>query len=50
MPELPEVETIRRGLAEELQDAVIARFEVQDARLLKPAAAAHGRRVSRAAR
>jgi len=39
MPELPEVETIRRGLAQELKGAVIARFEVQDARLLKPAAA-----------
>lgn len=39
MPELPEVETIRRGLAQELNGAVIARFEVQDTRLLKSAAA-----------
>jgi len=34
MPELPEVETIRRGLEKELKNAVIARFEVHDARLL----------------
>jgi formamidopyrimidine-DNA glycosylase len=37
MPELPEVETIRRGLAQELKKAVIERFEVRDPRLLKPA-------------
>jgi len=39
MPELPEVETIRRGLEKELKDAVIARFEVRDPRLLSSAIA-----------
>ena len=36
MPELPEVETIRRGLEKELMNAVISDFEVRDQRLLSP--------------
>ena len=37
MPELPEVETIRRGLEKELKDAIITGFEVRDRRLLSRA-------------
>jgi len=51
MPELPEVETIRRHLAPRVEGRVLARLEVSDARWCRPlageevAAAVAGRRV-----
>jgi formamidopyrimidine-DNA glycosylase len=56
MPELPEVETIRRGLAARVEDAVLERLEVLDPRFCAPAPteelarAASGRRIERLAR
>ncbi|HWT22866.1 MAG TPA: bifunctional DNA-formamidopyrimidine glycosylase/DNA-(apurinic or apyrimidinic site) lyase [Solirubrobacteraceae bacterium] len=52
MPELPEVETIRRHLAPHVEGRVLARLEVLDARWCRPlsgaeiAAACEGRRVA----
>src|SRR5687767_1788822 len=56
MPELPEVETIRRHLAPHVEGRVLARLEVLDPRWCRPltgaeiAAACEGRRVERLAR
>jgi formamidopyrimidine-DNA glycosylase len=56
VPELPEVETIRRGLAPRVEGRVLERFEVADARWCEPLAAAEledavrGRRVERLGR
>ena len=56
MPELPEVETIRRQLAPHLEGRVLERLEVLDARWGEPAApeemadAVAGRRIERVAR
>jgi formamidopyrimidine-DNA glycosylase len=56
MPELPEVETIRRGLAPAVTDRTLERLEVLDARWCAPAAPAEvadhvdGRRIERLAR
>jgi len=56
MPELPEVETIRRWLAPRVEGHVLERFEVTDARWCEPLApaeladAVRGRRVERLGR
>jgi formamidopyrimidine-DNA glycosylase len=56
VPELPEVETIRRGLAPRVEGRILERVEVRDARWCEPAGAAEteaaltGRRVERVAR
>src|SRR5215217_20652 len=56
MPELPEVETIRRHLAPHVEGRVLARLEISDARWSQPlapaelAAAVGGRRIERLAR
>src|SRR5215211_8386404 len=56
MPELPEVETIRRHLAPQVEGRVLARLEVLDERWCRPltgeeiAAACDGRRVERLGR
>ncbi len=56
MPELPEVETIRRQLAPAIEGDVLAELEVLDARWCEPAApaevadAVRGRRIERLAR
>src|SRR5690242_17532577 len=56
MPELPEVETIRRQLAPAVEGSVLERLEVLDARWCEPAApgevadAVRGRRVERLSR
>jgi formamidopyrimidine-DNA glycosylase len=56
MPELPEVETIRRHLAPRVEGRVLSQLEVLDARWCSPlaagelAAAVEGRRVDRLAR
>jgi formamidopyrimidine-DNA glycosylase len=56
MPELPEVETIRRGLAPALEGAEVTGFDVLDARWCMPVApselaeAVRGRRVRRLSR
>src|ERR687887_461565 len=56
MPELPEVETIRRQLAPVVEGRVLERLEVLDARWCEPAApaevadAARGRRIERLSR
>jgi formamidopyrimidine-DNA glycosylase len=56
MPELPEVETIRRQLAPHVQGRVIERLEISDARWCQPLApvelidAVQGRRVERLGR
>src|SRR3954447_6802300 len=56
MPELPEVETIRRGLAPRVEGRVLERFEVADGRWCEPLAAneledaVRGRRVERLGR
>jgi formamidopyrimidine-DNA glycosylase len=56
MPELPEVETIRRQLAPSVEGRTLARLEVLDARWCEPAApgevaaACEGRRIERLAR
>src|SRR5689334_2022885 len=56
MPELPEVETIRRQLAPAVEGTVLERLEVLDARWCEPAApaevadAVRGRRVERLSR
>jgi len=56
MPELPEVETIRRGLAPAVEGRTLTRIEVLDARWCDPAPpaevedAVRGRRVERLAR
>jgi formamidopyrimidine-DNA glycosylase len=56
MPELPEVETIRRQLAPAVEGRVLERLEVLDARWCEPAAtaevgaAASGRRIERLSR
>src|SRR6185437_16339670 len=56
MPELPEVETIRRQLAPAVEGSVLERLEVLDARWVEPAApaevsdAVRGRRVERLSR
>jgi formamidopyrimidine-DNA glycosylase len=53
VPELPEVETIRRGLAPHVEDRVLRRLEIADARWCAPiapaelATAVEGRRVER---
>ena len=53
MPELPEVETIRRQLAPAVEGRTLERLEVLDARWCEPAAPAEvadavaGRRVER---
>ena len=38
MPELPEVETVRRGLAPAMEGAALAKVEVRDRRLRWPIA------------
>jgi formamidopyrimidine-DNA glycosylase len=56
MPELPEVETIRRQLAPAVEGSVLERLDVLDARWVEPAApaevadAVRGRRVERLSR
>ena len=55
MPELPEVETIRRGLDRRLRGARIGRVEVYESRLRRPLDAAgiavlHGRRIEHVGR
>src|SRR5204863_10140847 len=56
MPELPEVETIRRQLAPGVEGRVLERLGVLDARWCEPAApaevadAVHGRRIERLSR
>jgi formamidopyrimidine-DNA glycosylase len=56
MPELPEVETIRRQLAPHVEGRVVARLEVLDPRLTQPLAreavvdAVQGRRIERLGR
>ena len=56
MPELPEVETIRRGLAPHVDGRILHRLEVRDARWCRPlapaelAAAVEGRRIERLGR
>jgi len=56
VPELPEVETIRRGLAPHVEGRVLRRLDVLDARWCRPlappevAAAVDGRRVERLGR
>ena len=45
MPELPEVETVRRGLEPHLVGRVLERVEVLDPRLVQPAAAADVERL-----
>ena len=50
MPELPEVETVRRGLAELLTGRVIERVEVLDERLVRPRTPAQVEAMLRGAR
>ena len=49
MPELPEVETVRRGLAPVMEGRVIARAEVNRPDLRWPLPDRHGRPADRAA-
>src|SRR3989304_299583 len=46
MPELPEVETVRRGLAPAMEGARLARVEVRDRRLRWPIAKDFEKRVT----
>ncbi len=46
MPELPEVETVRRGLAPAMEGAVLAKVEVRDRRLRWPIAKDFEKRLS----